>query len=180
MIRRPIAFVFLGVGCAILIAAMTKLLPGAAALGGGLAFCGAVLLGLSFVRRHTPAPDAPAPMTATERLTGIFFEPSDTFRNLRAHPRWLVAVLIIGVLGVIYSTAFTQRITPERIVNYTSDKLGESGFVPPEQVELARRQQLEAARAPVTRITSVVNTLVFSFVGVAFVALLYWVGVLIF
>jgi hypothetical protein len=180
MIRRSIAFVILGVGCAVLLAAVAKVLPGASALGGGLAFCGAVLLGLSFVRSHTAAPDAPPPMTAAERLSGIFFDPADTFRNLRAHPRWLVPVLIIGLFSVIYSTTFTQRITPERVVNYTSDKLAESGFVPPEQVEIARRQQLESARAPLTRITNVSNTMVFSFIAVAFVSLLYWLGIVVF
>jgi hypothetical protein len=180
MIRRSIAFVILGVGCAVLLAAVAKVLPGASALGGGLAFCGAVLLGLSFVRSHTAAPDAPPPMTAAERLSGIFFYPADTFRNLRAHPRWLVPVLIIGLFSVIYSTTFTQRITPERVVNYTSDKLAESGFVPPEQVEIARRQQLESARAPLTRITNVSNTMVFSFIAVAFVSLLYWLGIVVF
>jgi hypothetical protein len=181
MIRRTYALVILGIGCAVLVAALAKLLPtGSAMIGGAVAFFGLLLTGLSFIRPHVASPDAPPPMTPFERITGIFFEPARVFQNLRAHPRWLAALLIVALFQVIYTTAFTQRVTPERIINYTTDKLAETGFVPPEQVERSRQDQLQAAHAPTKHVGNVVNAVVFTFLLLAFISALYWVGVLMF
>ncbi len=62
---------------------------------------------------------------------GIFYEPTRVFRNLRPHPRWLAAFLVITVVTVVYAVAFARRLTPERIVNYTMEKLEQSPIKPP-------------------------------------------------
>ena len=61
-------------------------------------------------------------MSTIGTLTGIFFEPSSVFRNLRAHPQFMAALIIVGLLNGIYVAAFVHRITPERIINFTVDK----------------------------------------------------------
>ena len=63
----------------------------------------------SFMR--LPAvPDAPPRMSTAATLTGIFFEPTRVFRNLRAHPHWLAAILIVGIVNAVYTTAFYRRL----------------------------------------------------------------------
>ena len=69
----------------------------ASAIGTGAAVCvlGILFFAFSFMRLPV-VPDAPPKMSTAATLVGIFFEPTRVFRNLRAHPRWLAAILIVG------------------------------------------------------------------------------------
>ncbi|MBI3951287.1 MAG: YIP1 family protein [Acidobacteria bacterium] len=48
-----------------------------------------------------------------ERITGMFFEPGNTFRSLKAHPNWLVAFLITGLVVAVSLFVFTNRVPYE-------------------------------------------------------------------
>jgi hypothetical protein len=129
----------------ILAAALLKVVgygPGAA-----LCLLGLVLLGLSFIPR-SPVEDAPPPLPFFEKLGNIFFEPSAVFRNLRAHPRWFGALLLAALLSFAYTTAFTRRLTPERIVSFTTDKVVERFNLPPERAAEMKEQQIADAKSP--------------------------------
>src|SRR4051812_22995920 len=71
---------------------------------------GGTVFGLSFVPQRDPGPDGPPPLSPADRVTRVFYEPEPVFKNLRSHPRWLVAFLVIAVMTTIYSVAFTQRL----------------------------------------------------------------------
>jgi Yip1 domain len=174
------ALVLFGLGVAVLAAGLLKVLPGAAAAGGTLAFFGLVLLGLSFVPVRAPAADTEPPLPAPERLLGTFYQPTRVFRNLRAHPRWLLALVLLVVFNFGYSFAFTRRITPERIADFTTEKVVESGFVTPEIAERMKADQIEAAKSPAGIATQAVSSLVWTFVIMAAVAALYMLGVMFF
>ncbi len=178
-LRVPAIALFV-LGVVIALGGALKYIPGGVLTGLALAFWSALLFGLSFVRLPKPAPDAPPPMSAMERLTGIFFEPTRVFQSLRAHPRWLEAFLLISILSIAYAAAFTQRLTPERIVSYTADKMAETPFIPPQAVQQAREDGLEQAKNPVQRVGTAIKTLVGVFAFTAFLAALYLVGVLVF
>src|SRR5687768_6453094 len=85
--------VVFGVGVLLAVASLLKVPIG---YGPGLSVCfpGLALFGLSFVPRARAVEDAPPPMSFPAKLAGIFFEPSGVFRNLRAHPRWLFALVL--------------------------------------------------------------------------------------
>ena len=179
MINRTNTYIIFGVGILLIVAGVLKM-PGGYVTGGALCFLGLVLFGLSFIpRAETPA-DAPPPMSFFEKLAGIFFEPSRVFQNLRAHPRWLVALILIALLSWAYTTAFTMRLTPERIVGFTNDKLVEKGWIPAEQAETMKARQIEQAKSPARIAGSTVTTFVGTFVWVAIFAALYMLGVLLF
>ena len=181
MIRRTYALIALGLGCAVVVAGIVKVLPGAViVIGAALAFFGVLATGLSFVPAHRAAADAPPPMSPFERIAGLFYQPSEVFRNLRAHPRWLTALLIMTLCSFIYSTAFTQRITPERIVGHTSQKLVESGWMDEKQAAEMKEQGIADAKNPVRVWGGVVNQFVFGFVLMAVMAGLILLGVLAF
>jgi hypothetical protein len=165
----------------VLATGIAKILPGGLGTGLAFAFWGILLYALSFVRLpQTTATDEP-PMSAMQKLTGIFFEPTRVFRNLRAHPYWLAAFLVIVVLNIIYTTAFVKRLTPERIVNYTMDKLEQSPIKPPpDRMEQAREDALNQAKQPIQRVQSAAKTFVGIFVQGCIVASLYLVAVMIF
>jgi Yip1 domain len=179
---RPFAIGLFVAGLAICVGGIAKLVPGGIGTGAAVAAFGIALFGVSFI----PLPvidDAEPPMSAMQKLTGIFFEPSRVFRNLRAHPHWLAAYLLVVVLSAIYTFAFTQRVTPERIVNHTMDKLSELGppfAPPPERLEAMRAQQIEDAKNPIQRAGTVAKVFVGAFIVTGIMAALYLLGVLAF
>ena len=118
-----------------------------------------------------------------QKLPGMFYEPTRIFRNLRIHPHWLAAYLLVVILSVIYTFAFVQRLTPERIVNHTVDKIGEMGppfAPPPEMLDQMRTTQLEDFKNPIQRAGTVAKTFAWAFIGGSFVSALYLLGVLAF
>lgn len=177
---RIAAIVLFAIGCIVIIGGIARFIPGGIGTGAAVGFLGIVLFGLSFISLPDPGPDAPAPMSTMQRLTGIFFEPTRVFRNLRAHPHWVAALLIIAILNVTYIALFTQRLTPERIVNYTVDKMAETPFIPPEAVERAREDGLQQAKSPAYRVGGAIRGIAGAFVFIFFLAALYFVLLLAF
>jgi hypothetical protein len=178
---RPVAIGIFVLGLVVLALALAKVLPSPAGVfsGGFVCLAGIVVFALSFI----PLPrveGAEGPLSPAGRVLGIFYEPSRVFRNLRAHPRWVAAFAIIALMNVLYATAFVQRLTPERIVNYSSDKLAESGFLSAEQVEKSREQQLEQAKNPATRVINVVTSINGTFFKYCFGAALFFLAALAF
>jgi hypothetical protein len=183
--KRPAKLLWLGVvlvvvGIIVCVGGIVGFINGGIGTGLSLAGLGALFSGLSFVSLPY-VPDPPAPMSTAGTLTGIFYEPTNVFRNLRAHPRWLAAILIVGCLSAAYLTAFNHRLTPERIINDMVDKLADSPIKPPpEALEKMRTQGVEQAKSPMFQAGEAVRTIVGMFFIVAFFAVLYLLGVLAF
>jgi hypothetical protein len=171
--------VVFGVGLALIAAAFLKVGVGFGP-GFALLFLGLVLFGLSFIGRGRAVEDPPAPMPFLQKLGNIFFEPSAVFRNLRAHPSWFGAILISALLSFVYTTAFVQRLTPERIVSFTLDKVAEKGWLPAEQLAPMKAQQIADAKAPAKIAGNAVTTFVGMFVVMCLIAGLYMLFVLLF
>jgi hypothetical protein len=187
VVNRTSTYIVFGVGIVLAIVGFLMLgsdLPLSARLGGAVpgvsvCFLGLVLFGLSFIPPTAPPEGAPV-TTEGERLTGIFFEPSRVFQSLRARPHWLVPVVIMAVLAFAYTTAFTFRLTPERIVSFTLDKVAERGFIPADRVAEAKAQQIEQAKSKPRIALGIFPTFVLAFLGMAFLGALYMLGVLLF
>ena len=147
---------------------------------GALCALGILFVAFSFIRMPV-VPDPPPKMSTLGTLTGIFFEPTSVFRNLRAHPQFMAAVIIAGLLNGLYVAAFVHRITPERIINFTVDKLEESPLKPPpEALAKMRTEGVEQQKTVTTQEFNVVKSVVSHFFGVAFIAALCLLGVLAF
>jgi hypothetical protein len=179
-LRKPAIALFV-LGVLILIGGIAKFIPGGPATGGAFAFWGVLLFAFSFIRLPKPT-DADEPcMSGVQKVLGIFYEPTRVFKNLRVHPQWLAALLVIGAVNALYFAAFTQRLTPEVIVNYTMDKLAESPIKPPpEAMEKAKEDSLQQAKQPIQRVQTAAKTFVGVFVFASFVAALCLLGVLAF
>src|ERR1044072_4425149 len=94
---RPFAIAFLVLGLLVLGAGIPKIIAGGISTGIGLCIFGILPFAFSFI--PLPGiPDAEAPLSFFEKLPGIFFEPTRVFRNLRAHPHWLGAFVVVVVL----------------------------------------------------------------------------------
>jgi hypothetical protein len=183
---RPVAlrFVAIGlfvVGLIVVATGIAKILPGGIGTGAAFAFWGILLFALSFI----PLPQATStddpPMSGLQKVMGIFYEPTRVFRNLKAHPHWLAAFLVIAAVSAVYSAAFVQRLTPERIVDYTFEKLEQSPIKPPpDQMATQKELALQAAKQPIQRVQTAAKSFVGVFVFVAFLAALSFLAILAF
>lgn len=175
-----IALVIVGIVVVVLGIPGVALIVGGIGTGAAVCALGVLLFIFSFIRM--PAVDNPPPrMSAIGTLTGIFFEPTAVFRNLRSHPQFLAAILLAGAINGAYSVAFTHRLTPERIINFTMDKLEDSPLKPPpEAMARARTEGVEQAKAPTYQAGDFVKRIVGAFFAVAIVAALALLGVLVF
>ncbi|MEO8435074.1 MAG: YIP1 family protein [Pyrinomonadaceae bacterium] len=178
-----VAIVLFVVGLALIGAGVAHLITGGTGGGVSVVLLSICLAAFSFIRLPAITPDAPPPMSLGERLAGIFYEPTRVFRNLRSYPRWLVAFLIIAVLYAAYSTAFVQRLTPDRIIGYTTEKVIESPLMPAAGIEQAKQnaqQEIQDARMPGKKVMSFLSSMVGVFFLTAFFAGLYLLGMLAF
>ncbi len=177
----PFAIGFFVLGLLFLVGSVTKLSPDAWFTAIAFCFVGLLIFGLSFI----PLPAVPQkeePLSFLQKVTGIFFEPSRVFRNLREHPLWVGAFILMGLLSATYSYAFVQRITPERIVEQARQQMESMGNFagPPERREEQLTRQLEAMKHPVTRVASALNAVPVTFLLIAVLAGLGLLGIVAF
>jgi len=179
---RPIAIGVFVLGVIFLGGGLAKFIAGGIGTGLILAFFGIVLFLLTFISLPVGIEEE-RPLSWFEKITGIFYEPARVFRNLRAYPLWIGAFLTIWVLSTIYSIAFVQRITPERIVDHTVEKMSQMGppfAPPPEALEKIRENQMDALKNPTQRVGTVLKSAVGTFVVGCVIAALSLLGVLVF
>lgn len=176
MLRYSSIGVFV-VGVIIIVLGATKVVPNVISAGVGLALLGALLFGLSFVPE--PASESQVgEMSPIERLTKIFYAPAEVFQNLRRHPRWLIAILVMTVVSAAYTNVFINRLGVERVTNYAIDKTLEMPMIANNEearksVEAGRAQAIADNKNPITQVAQTVNTLVglvfwYAFLGLVF------------
>jgi hypothetical protein len=176
-LRIP-GIILLVVGVILEVLGIPKIVPGGFFIGVPFFIWGICLFAFSFIR--LPKRAEAAPMSVMETITGIFYEPTRVFQYLRTNPQWLVAFLIIAFLNIGYSMAFTQRLGAERIVTHLTDKMAQTPFIPPEAVERAKVEQLQALKNPVQRSIVAINSVAWTWVRMAVVAALILLFVLVF
>jgi hypothetical protein len=169
-------------GILIVVAGVLNVIPGATAGGVWTVIAGLVVIGLSFIKG--PDPEETERMSTAETLTGIFFSPAETFRNLRRHPRWLVAMIIMTIVSTLFMGLFYYRVTPERITNYSIDKTLESPMVSSneqakEQIEKGRPEAIAIAKNPFSRAAASVSTFSSYVVGTAFLSAIFFVFLMV-
>jgi hypothetical protein len=178
---RPVAIGLFVVGLILVGVGVAGILPGGTLTGAAFAFWGVLLFAFSFIPLPKLTGAEEPPMSAQEKLTGIFFEPTRVFKNLRAHPRWLAPFLVITVVTVVYSVAFVQRLTPERIVTYTMEKMEQAPIKPPaDQMEQIKEDNLQQAKQPIQRVQSAAKAFAGVFTIYCFITALCLLGVLVF
>jgi hypothetical protein len=163
-------------GLIVAVLSILKVIPSITLTGVALIVVGGIIIGLSFL--NGPETDESGRMSTPNTLINIFLSPSEVFQNLRRHPRWLVAALIMSILGGVYQNLFYNRLTPERIASYTIDKTLEMPMIANndqarKQVEDSRKQTIEDAKDPVKRAGQAVNGFVGTVVWYCVLGLLF-------
>ena len=110
--NRLAGIIFAAIGLIVAVLSILKVVPGLTPTGVVMIVVGGIIIGLSFINK--PEDDGTERMSTPSTLINIFFSPSEVFRNLRRHPRWLVAVIIMAALSSIYSRALASSKIPRR------------------------------------------------------------------
>src|SRR5882672_10535433 len=167
----PYAIGLFGIGVLVCVLGIVKVVPGGIGTGAAFAFWGLLLFAFSFIPLPQSKGDEEPAMSGLQKVMGIFFEPTRVFRNLRAHPHWLAAFLVIAIVNAVYAAAFVQRLTPERIVDYTMEKMETSPIKPPpEAMGKMKEDGLQAAKQPIQRVQTTAKSFVGIFVFVCLAA----------
>jgi hypothetical protein len=182
--RRIVGVVIFIVGLLVLLSNLLLKVQGVRGLGILGMFIGAAVFGLSFIPRHVPAADAPAPLSPADRITRVFYEPEPVFKNLRQHPRWLAGFLVLALFGVIYQVALTERLGVERFAEDQATREVEGGFVPLDKISAEDYVQAKIkaaiATSTVTKITAPLWIAGFVFIGMLVLAGVFLLCVLAF
>jgi hypothetical protein len=180
--RRIVGIIIFALGILFLVAGLTKVVQGVTGISIFAIFIGLAVFGLSFIPQPDSGPEAPPPLPPADRVTGVFYEPDRVFKNLRYHPRWLAAFLVIVVFSLTYQLAFTQRVTPERIAGEMADKVIEGGWLQnsPISPEEFKARRIEEAKAPIGRVTNALGLIGGTLVFMLLLAGLYLLCVMAF
>ncbi len=175
--NRLAGIIVAAVGLIIAVLSILKVVPGLTGAGVSLILFGGLLIGLSFVDK--PPVEETERMSTVATLGNIFVSPGEVFTNLRRHPRWLVALLVMTVLSATYSNLFLNRLGPDRIANYAIDKTLEMGMVrdneeAKKRVEEGRPQAIADMKSPIVRSGQAVSGMAWSFIGYSFLALIFF------
>ena len=182
--RRIAGVIIFAVGLLLLAGNLMLRVQGIRGLGILGMFIGAVVFGLSFIRRPAPGADAPPPLSPADKIIRVFYEPEPVFKNLRHHPHWLAAFLVLALFGVTYQVALTQRLGVERFAEDEASREVEGGFVPADKISPDDYKQAKIraaiAKATVTKATLPFNTIGFMFIGMLVLAGVYLLCVMAF
>ncbi|MGH9948706.1 MAG: YIP1 family protein [Pyrinomonadaceae bacterium] len=169
--NRLVGIVVAAIGLLVAVLSILKIVPGLTAPGVMMIVLGGIIIGLSFI--NAPETDAAERMSTPNTLINSFFSPTELFQNLRRHPRWLVAALIMAVLSATYSNLFMYRLTPERVANYAIDKTLEMSFLNDDarkQIESSRAATIEESKNPVARAGQAVSSFGWQVIGYSILA----------
>jgi hypothetical protein len=179
--NRLAGIVIAGLGLLAAVLNILKVVPGVTGsawtvAGVTMIVLGGLIIGLSFIDK--PPSEGVERMSTGSTLLNIFFSPSEVFQNLKRHPRWLVAVIMMALLSAVYATLFYQRLTPERIANYTIDKTLEMPMVANneqarKQVEDGRKDAIEDAKSPASQAGRAVSGFAWQVIGITILAAIF-------
>ena len=177
--NRLAGIIVAAVGFVVCILSITKIVPGLTQAGVVMILLGGLVIGLSFVDK--PSSEGTERMSTPGTLANMFFSPTEVFSNLRRHPRWLVALLIMSVMSSIFSNLFLYRLTPERVANFAIDKTLELPMMNDEArkaVEAGRADAIAEAKNPISRLGQSVSGFAASTFGYAFLAAVFMLFVI--
>lgn len=173
--NRLAGIVISALGFVVAVLSILNVLPGLTGPGVMMIILGGILIGLSFV--SGPEQDETLRMSTPNTVLNIFLSPTEVFQNLRRHPRWLVAALVMSILSATYANLFMYQLTAERVTNYAIDKSKEISFLNDEarnQMEAGRSDAIAEAKNPVARVGQAISGFSWSVIGYTILAVIFF------
>lgn len=73
------------------------------------------------------------------RITGIYFSPSETYPVIGRAPKWILPIILVGILGALQSFALTNRVGFDNLLRKQFEPMVEKGWMTQEQADEALR-----------------------------------------
>lgn len=169
--NRLAGIIVAAIGFVVAVLSILKVVPGLTGTGVVMILFGGLIIGLSFITK--PESDGTERMSTPSTLGNIFISPSEVFRNLRRHPRWLVAMFVMAILSATYSNLFMNQLTAERVTNFSIDKTLEISWMNDDarkNIEAGRSAAIADAKNPIIRAGHAVSGFAASVFGYAILA----------
>lgn len=116
--------------------------------------------------------EEPPQMSEAATLGNIFFEPGNTFEDLRRKPRFILAGLIIIIAVSLFQILFIQKVGFEKIVRARIESSSQTENLPKEQKDKIIEQQSGAIAKGITYAIIPIASIIIFFLG----GLIYWLG----
>jgi len=100
----------------------------------------------TFDNQLNPQPEPPAPQNFFSRLIGVYFSPSDTFKEIGNAPRLLIPLLLLAVLGGFMNFIVTHRYGAENVARKQVEPMMRSMGVPEDKIEEAVQQTIASSQ----------------------------------
>lgn len=99
--------------------------------------------------RPSPSPEATGADSAgiIGRLSGIYFSPGETYPGIGRVPKFILAMVLMGIVAAISSFALTNRLGYETLVRKQMEPAVTAGWITQEQADEAVRRSTTGARA---------------------------------
>jgi hypothetical protein len=122
---------------------------------------------------HVEEPKEEPQMSEVGTLANIFFEPENTFKDLRRKPRFIIAGIIIALLVTALTFGIQMKVGDEAMRSFISDQIEKSSFT----ANLDKDQKTAAIDRQMT-IGKYTKFAIPIFVIISFLlgGLLYWLG----
>jgi len=170
------AIIALSVGVALVATGLAQIIPEGFGIGALITVAGAVLFGISFVPEPRIKGEQTPPLSTTERLTSIFYQPSRLFHDLRAHPRFLLPLAVIVCCSAGYQLAYTRRVKPEVITSAVIDRALAGQGLPAAEIAEIKSRQIAAAKSPLNSVWLVLSMISAVFIFMVMLAALLLLG----
>lgn len=123
--------------------------------------------------QDTKTLEEPAQMSEAATLGSIFFEPGKTFEDLRRKPRFILAAVIMIVLGTAFTFLFANKIGDEGFKRFAAEQLEKSA----QTQSLSTEQKQQSIEITITAIKWTRNFIpLFFIIALALGGLFYWLG----
>ncbi len=115
----------------------------------------------------------PPQMSEAATLGGIFFEPGNTFEDLRRKPRFLLALLLLIILSSAWVFALYYKVGEANYKRFVAEQIDKS----PQAQGLSAEQKEGAIKLNMTISSAVRYAMpLIVIIGVAFCSLFYWLA----
>ena len=116
--------------------------------------------------------EEPSQMSEVATLGNIFFEPGNTFEDLRRKPRFIIAGLIIIIGAALFQFLLNQKVGFENIVRARIESSSFTENLPKEEKEKQIQQQSAPMFAGITYVSVPIVIVITFLIG----GLIYWLG----
>lgn len=118
-------------------------------------------------------PAEPAQMSEAATLGNVFFDPGETFEDLRRKPRFVMAMILMIVVFSAFQIAFVEKIGLKKIVSARLETNSRVQQMP----EADKRQLIEQQSSPVVKYITYGSSPVVMIIALFIGGLLYWFGI---